>query len=159
MDPRVLPVVAAVAAVTFSLTGCLPAGEGSDPNNPHQLEAFTWWANGSEEDSLDTLIAIYAAQHPEIEFINASVAGDGGLNARAALGSRLEAGNPPDTFQARAGAELTDYVEVGQLRDLSSLYADAGLIDAFPPSLIEQLTLDKKIYSVPVDITARMCCG
>ena len=63
-----------------------------------------------------------------------------------------EAGNPPDTFQARAGAELTDYVEVGQLRDLSSLYADAGLTDAFPPSLIEQLTLDKRIYSVPVDI-------
>ena len=58
-------------------------------------------------------------QYPDIEFINASVAGGAGSNAKAALAARLDAANPPDTFQAHAGAELTDYIEAGQLQDLT----------------------------------------
>lgn len=151
MNPRVVA-LALLTACALALTGCAPAGEGSDPNNPNQLEAFTWWVSGAEKSSLDTLVAIYKAQHPEVEFIDASVAGDAGLNAKVALAARLDAGNPPDTFQAHAGAELIDYIEAGQVQDLSGFYAAADLNDVFPPSLIERLTLDKKIYSVPVDI-------
>jgi len=152
MHSRALAAIAAVAAIGITLGGCSAAGSGSDPNNPNQLEAFTWWASGSEKVGLDALLGVFGSQHPGIEFINASVAGGAGSNAKEALASRLEAGNPPDTFQAHAGAELDGYIEAGQLQDLSSFYQEAGLTDVFPPSLIQALTVDGRIYSVPSNI-------
>jgi glucose/mannose transport system substrate-binding protein len=153
MHSRILAAVAAAAAAVLALTGCSAAtGSGSDPNNPNQLEAFTWWVVGSEKVGLDALIDVFATQHPGIEFINASVAGGAGSNAKAALAARLESDNPPDTFQAHAGAELTDYIEAGQLQDLSQFYVDNGLTDVFPETLIDRLTVDGKIYSVPSNI-------
>jgi len=151
MKPRRLTIIVALA-FSFTLAGCSTTGQGSDPNNPHQLEAITWWSTGPEKEAIDSLVAVFEQRHANIEFINASVAGEAGLNAQAAIASRLEADNPPDTFQAHAGAELIDYIEAGQLQDLSSFYVDAGLTDAFPPSLIERLTIDKRIYSVPTNI-------
>ena len=75
--------------------------------------------------------------------------------ARAAkdlLQSRLQANDPPDTFQAHAGAELTDYINAGQVEDVSALYDEFGLRDAFPADLVERLTVDGKIYSIPSNI-------
>ncbi len=154
MRTRIRAALAVVAVTVLALTGCAAtgAGSGSDPNNPNQLEAFTWWVAGSEKVGLDALVNVFGEQYPGIEFINASVAGGAGSNAKAALASRLEADNPPDTFQAHAGAELTDYIEAGQLQDLSQFYADNGLTDVFPESLIDRLTVDGKIYSVPSNI-------
>lgn len=153
MHKRILAAVAAAAAAVLALTGCSAGvGSGSDPNNPNQLEAFTWWVAGSEKVGLDALVGVFATQYPGIEFINASVAGGAGSNAKSALAARLEADNPPDTFQAHAGAELTDYIEAGQLQDLSGFYAENGLTDVFPETLIDRLTVDGKIYSVPSNI-------
>lgn len=149
-----MSVLAGALAVGLALTGCSSGGgsNGSDPKDPNQVEVFTWWASGSEKVGLDALVKVFNEQYPDIEFINAAVAGGAGSNAKAALASRLEASNPPDTFQAHAGAELSDYIAADQLQDLSSLYDDLGLTDVFPDSLIERLTVDGKIYSVPSNI-------
>jgi glucose/mannose transport system substrate-binding protein len=148
-----LSVIAGAAVLGLALAGCSGGGNGSpDPDNADQVEVFTWWASGSEKVGLDALVEVFNEQYPDIEFINASVAGGAGSNAKAALASRLEANDPPDTFQAHAGAELTDYINAGQLQDLSSFYDEQGLTDVFPESLIEQLTVDGAIYSVPSNI-------
>ncbi len=148
-----LSVIAGAAVLGLALAGCAGGGSGSpDPDNADQVEVFTWWASGSEKVGLDALVEVFNEQYPDIEFINASVAGGAGSNAKAALASRLEANDPPDTFQAHAGAELTDYINAGQLQDLSSFYDEQGLTDVFPESLIEQLTVDGAIYSVPSNI-------
>lgn len=155
MHAKIVAALAAASATALALTGCATgygAGAGSDPNNPNQLEAFTWWVSGPEKVGLDALVDVFAEQYPAIEFINASVKGGAGSNAKAALASRLEADNPPDTFQAHAGAELTDYIEAGQLQGLSDFYEENGLTDVFPPSLIDRLTYDGEIYSVPSNI-------
>ncbi|MDO5645790.1 MAG: ABC transporter substrate-binding protein [Dermabacter sp.] len=116
------------------------------------VEVFTWWAQGSEKAGLDALVKVFNAQHPDIEFVNGSVAGGAGSAAKDMLQSRLQTKNPPDTFQAHAGAELTDYISAGQIEDVSALYTEFGLTDAFPQSLVDLLTLDGKIYSVPSNI-------
>lgn len=54
--------------------------------------------------------------------IDAAVAGGGGSPTAKKLQADLDAGNPPDTFQAHAGAELTDYISAGQIEDVSALY-------------------------------------
>ncbi|MHA6669164.1 ABC transporter substrate-binding protein [Homoserinimonas sp. A447] len=147
-----LSIIAGAAALGLALAGCAGDSGSPDPENADQVEVFTWWASGSEKVGLDALVEVFGEQNSDVEFINASVAGGAGSNAKAALASRLEANDPPDTFQAHAGAELTDYINAGQLQDLSSFYDEQGLTDVFPESLIERLTVDGAIYSVPSNI-------
>ncbi|MFT4230219.1 MAG: ABC transporter substrate-binding protein [Microbacterium sp.] len=145
--------IAGLAVAALALAGCSgTADPGSSTGGDNEVEVFTWWASGSEKVGLDALVGVFNEQYPDISFVNAAVAGGAGSNAKAALAARLEADDPPDSFQAHAGAELTDYIEAGQLQDLSTFYADNALTDAFPASLIERLTVDGKIYSVPSNI-------
>ena len=91
-----------------------------------QLEIFTWWTGGGEAAGLAGMTTEFTKQNPDIKFENATVAGGAGVNAKAVLVSRMKAGNPPDTFQAHAGQELSSYVKAGQVEDLSFLYKSEG---------------------------------
>lgn len=146
--------LAVLVAAALVLTGCSMGGDdtGSDPNNPNQVEAITWWASGVEKKALADLVAEFKKQNPDLQFIDASVRGAGGDKARTAIAARLDANNPPDTFQAAAGPALADYVKNGDLQDLTSFYKKNGLTDVYRAALLELLTVDGKIYSVPTDI-------
>ncbi len=117
-----------------------------------KVEVFTWWADGGEKAGLDGLVSSFKTQCPGAEFVNGAVAGGAGAQAKQVLASRLQQSDPPETFQAHAGAELTDYINNGQVEDLSADYQAWGLDKAFPPGLISSLTVDGKIYSVPANI-------
>ncbi len=154
--------LAGLAVAGLTLAGCATGGGGGESTGgasggdggggASEVEVFTWWASGSEKVGLDALEKVFGEQFPDVKFVNASVAGGAGSNAKAALASRLEANNPPDSFQAHAGAELSDYIAAGQLQDLSAFYDEKGLKEVFPDSLVERLTVDGKIYSVPSNI-------
>ena len=143
--------VATAAAIALAVTGCSSSSDEA-ANEDTEFEIFTWWASGGEAAGLQGMIDVYTAQNPNTEFINAAVAGGAGVNAKAVLQSRLDANEPPDSFQAHAGMELDGYVRGGQLEDLTSLYASEGWDKIFPADLIKTLTVDGKIYSVPVNI-------
>jgi glucose/mannose transport system substrate-binding protein len=143
--------VAAAAAIALAVTGC-SSSKNDAANKDTKFEIFTWWASGGEAAGLQGMIDVYKAQNPNTEFINAAVAGGAGVNAKAVLTSRLEANDPPDSFQAHAGMELDGYVKTGKLEDLTSLYQSEGWDKVFPADLIKTLTVDGKIYSVPVNI-------
>lgn len=154
LPDRAFAIVVAVTVGAVALTGCsvLDAGSGSDPNNPNQVEVITWWTSGVEKTALHNLAAKFTADNPGLEFINASVDGEGGAHARDAIAARLAADNPPDSFQSTAGGALTDYIANGDLQDLSTFYADNGLTDVYRSDLLDLLTVEGKIYSVPIDI-------
>lgn len=137
--------VALFGVLAMTTTGC----GASDTNN---VEVFSWWATGTEKAGLDALVQVFAQQHPDLNFINGSVAGGAGGNAKKVLGSRMVGGDPPDTFQAHAGKELAGYIKAGQLQDIKDLYDENGWGTAFPPKLLELLTQDGKIYSVPSNV-------
>lgn len=155
---KALAAVAGLGVAALALAGCSgDAGNGGNGNSggsddASQVEVFTWWASGSEKTGLDALVKVFGEQNPDTKFVNAAVAGGAGSNAKNALASRLKANNPPDSFQAHAGAELTDYIEADKIEDLSSFYKDNGLNDVFPKTLLDRLTVDGKIYSVPSNI-------
>jgi glucose/mannose transport system substrate-binding protein len=142
--------IAAASVIALALTGCSSKKDAA--NTDKKFEIFTWWASGGEAAGLQGMIDVYKAQNPNTEFVNAAVAGGAGVNAKAVLASRLEANDPPDSFQAHAGMELDGYVRTGKLEDLTSLYASEGWDKVFPADLIKTLTVDGKIYSVPVNI-------
>ena len=143
--------IAAASVIALALTGCSSSKDDA-ANTDTKFEIFTWWASGGEAAGLQGMIDVYTAQNPNTEFINAAVAGGAGVNAKAVLASRLEANDAPDSFQAHAGMELDGYVRSGKLEDLTSLYASEGWDKVFPADLIKTLTVDGKIYSVPVNI-------
>ncbi len=81
------------------------------------------------------------------------MAGGAGTNARAVLATRLQAGEPPDSWQGHAGQELIGtYVAGGQIEPLNALYEEEGWLDVMPETLIPLISDSGNIYSVPVNI-------
>ena len=124
-----------------------------EPAGKDMVEVFSWWTGGGEAAGLDAMIEIFKADYPNIEFINAAVAGGAGTNARAVLATRLQAGDAPDSWQGHAGQELIGtYVAADQLEPLNFLYEQSGWLDVMPATLIPLISQDGDIYSVPVNI-------
>jgi glucose/mannose transport system substrate-binding protein len=143
---KLIVALSAAAALAFS---AMPASNAATNS---KFEIFTWWASGGEAAGLKGMVDLYKSQNPSTNFINAAVAGGAGVNAKAVLVSRMNAKNPPDSFQAHAGAELTSYVKAGQVEDVTFLYKKNGWDKVFPAGLIKAITVGGKIYSVPVNI-------
>ena len=91
-------------------------------------------------------------QFPNDTFVNLAVAGGAGSNAKAKLASDLENGNPPDSFQGHAGAELTDYIVKGQIEPVNDVIEALGGSAVFPQDLLDRITVEGNIYSVPSNI-------
>jgi len=72
-----------------------------------------------------------------------------GDKAKTLLANNL---NAPDSFQAHAGGELSDYIANSQVEDITAVFKAAGLDNAFPKELLSQITVAGKVYSVPADI-------
>jgi len=124
--------------------------EGEDLSG--ELEIFSWWA-GDEGPALEALIDLYNEQYPDVEVVNATVTGGSGVNARAVLKTRMLGGDPPDSFQVHAGEELTGtWVVADRMEDLTPIFEENGWFEAFPESVIDSLTYEGGVYSVPVNI-------
>ena len=127
-------------------TEATEGGAGGD------VGVFTWWADGSEKEGLDALVAVFDADFPNNTFVNLAVAGGAGTNAKAKLASDLENGNPPDSFQGHAGAELMDYIVKDQVLPVNDVIEALGGSSVFPQDLLDRITVDGNIYSVPSNI-------
>jgi len=140
-----------VAVALLSTVALLAACTGAQGGN--QVEIFSWWTGGGEAAGLEAMLGVFGTEYPNVEFINSAVAGGAGTNARAVLASRLQAGDPPDSWQAHAGQEIIGtYVAAGQIEPLNSLFEDEGWISVMPDTLIPLISKDGQIYSVPVNI-------
>ncbi len=138
--------------VVVMLLGLVGTVTAQDTEPSGRLEIFSWWA-GDEGPALEALIELYSSMYPNVEVVNATVTGGAGVNFRAVLKTRMLGGNPPDTFQVHAGQELTGtWVVANRMEDLTFLYEEEGWFDALPQGVIDQLTYQGGIYSVPVNI-------
>ncbi|WP_460629699.1 extracellular solute-binding protein, partial [Intrasporangium mesophilum] len=84
--------------------------------------------------------------------MNLAVAGGAGSNAKAKLASDLANNQPPDSFQGHAGAELADYIDASQIEPVNDVITALGGEGVFPKNLLDRLTVDGSIYSVPSNI-------
>jgi glucose/mannose transport system substrate-binding protein len=151
--------VALLIVLSIILAACggqaKPTAAVEEPvaSGKQQVEVFSWWTGGGEAAGLDAMIKVFNAQYPDIEFVNAAVAGGAGTNARAVLATRLQAGDAPDSWQGHAGQELIGtYVKANQLEPLNFLYEQNGWLDVMPETLIPLISENGNIYSVPVNI-------
>jgi glucose/mannose transport system substrate-binding protein len=117
-----------------------------------KLEIFSWWTNGGEATGLAEMYKVFEAKNPGVEIVNATVAGGAGTNAKTVLKTRLQGGQPPDSWQVHAGKELTAYVDANQMEPLTAFFAEQGFDKVMPALLLEQITYKGEIWSVPVNI-------
>jgi len=143
----VVLVVALVAVLGVSLVSAQDAPSGD-------LEIFSWWTGGGEAAGLEALIARFSELYPDVNIVNAAVAGGSGVNARAVLTTRMLGGDPPDTFQVHAGEELNAlWVAAGLMQPLNNIYEANGWMEQFPAGLLDLITDEEgNIYVVPVNI-------
>jgi len=140
-----------VPAATGTASSAAPAATGAAAATC-QLQVFSWWTGGGEAAGLTKLIAIWNRNNPNCRFKNETVAGGAGTNAKAVLAQRLAAHKPPDSFQGHAGSELRDYIKAGQVEQLDNIYKQYGFNKVMPKQLIDQITYNGHLYSVPVNI-------
>ncbi|GIK10192.1 MAG: ABC transporter substrate-binding protein [Anaerolineaceae bacterium] len=146
MNKKTFALLSVLVILSLALSAC--GAKKSD-----QVEVFSWWTGGGEAAGLEAMIKVFKAQNPGIEFVNAAVAGGAGTNARAVLATRLQAGDPPDSWQGHAGQELIGtYVAGKQIEPLNGLYDAEGWLSVMPKTLIPLISKDGNIYSVPVNI-------
>jgi len=118
-----------------------------------EVEIFSWWTGGGEEEGLNALIELFNENYPNVEVINATVAGGAGSNAKAVLKTRMVGGNPPDSFQVHGGAELVNtYVETGLMEPITGLLEELGVKDKFNQQILEMSSYEGEYYSVPVNV-------
>jgi len=119
----------------------------------NEVEVFTWWTAGGEADGLAAMQKIFEEKYPGIKFINAAVAGGAGTNAKAVLKTRMQGGDPPDSFQVHAGHELIDtWVVAGKMEPITFIFKDNKYLDKYPKGLVDIISYKGEIYSVPVNI-------
>ncbi len=142
----------------FVMFLCIPAlifaAGTKEKEEKHQtLEIFSWWTAGGEAEGLQAMMDVFHEKYPDIEIINATVAGGAGTNAKAVLATRMQGGNPPDAFQVHAGHELIDtWVVSGFMEPVTFVLEDNGWMDKFPKDVIDIISYKGEVYSIPVNI-------
>ncbi|MBM7690830.1 glucose/mannose transport system substrate-binding protein [Peribacillus deserti] len=158
MKKKLILALSLLLAFSMALAGCSDSSsggktEGGSKGKEDKLEIFSWWTGAGEEDGLKALLKLFKEKNPDIPVQNAAVAGGAGTNAKAVLASRMQGDDPPATFQVHGGAELNSgWVAAGKMEPLNDLYENEGWKDKFPQSLIDMVSKDGSIYSVPVNI-------
>jgi glucose/mannose transport system substrate-binding protein len=114
------------------------------------LEVTHWWTSGGEAAAVAELAAAFDATGNK--WVDGAIAGSGDT-ARPIMISRITGGDPMGATQFNHGRQAQELVEAGLFRDLTDIATKenwASLVN--PPSLLENCTLDGKIYCVPVNI-------
>jgi len=164
MRNRFVATVAIATVAALGLAACGSSNETPEAGAPDtslattaggaggEVGVFTWWAAGSEKDGLDALETLFKEKYPNNTFVNLAVAGGAGTNAKAKLASDLQNNQPPDSFQGHAGAELLDYIDAAQIEPVNDVIAALGGDAVFPKNLLDRITVEGSIYSVPSNI-------
>ena len=113
--------VAVLLMASLGVAACRPTPTPTQaPVAAGKLEIFSWWTAGGEAEGLNAMYKIFQAKYPGVEIINATVAGGAGSAAKAVLATRMQAGDPPDSFQVHAGHELIDsWVKAGKMEPVT----------------------------------------
>jgi glucose/mannose transport system substrate-binding protein len=136
--------------------GC--SGGSSGPPASNNVEIFSWWVHPGEADALTALLGVVKTQAPNLVVTNSAASVDFN-KAPQILTDRMQQGNPPDSFQVHGGDELLDqWVLVNgsdsqsKMESLNFLYQQQGWYSVFPQSLVDVLSYNGNVYSIPVNI-------
>ncbi|MBN2535735.1 MAG: carbohydrate ABC transporter substrate-binding protein [Spirochaetales bacterium] len=138
----------ALFLISISLQG-FAAGKKEE----NRLEIIHQWIAGNEAGALKALVIIYSQRYPDVEIINTADTGDAGQNSNTVLATRMEEGNPPDSFQIHEGKEFIDtWVIPGKMEPLTFILKDNNWLSVYPGEVIDIISYNGEVYRIPVNI-------
>lgn len=139
------------------LLGDLGCSSVHEEEGSGSVEIFSWWTNWGEADALEAIIELHEEAHPDSTVVNAAV--DFADKAREQLQMRMEAGTPPDLFQANIGADLFNWVLLNgtddadaRVVDLTGLAVEEGWFEVVDPDVLEAASVGGKLYGFPMNV-------
>ena len=132
--------------------GLLLAACGQSGAGGNQLEIISSWTTGDPGEGLNAIYEVFKQDHPRVAITNLAESLGSASDVKKLLASRMQKEEPPDSFQASAGRQLIDeWVKTGQLEPVTFVFKDNGWMDKYPPGVIDLLSYNGEIWSVPVD--------
>ena len=116
-----------------------------------EVEVTHWWTSGGEAAAVAELAKALEEQ-TDHTWVDGAIAG-GGPTARPVMISRITGGDPMGATQFNHGRQAEELVAAGLMRDLTDVAETEGWAEIVnPPSLLEDCTLDGKVYCAPINI-------
>ena len=140
---------AAPAQTEETDTETAEAGEQAAETTGEPVTLKYWsFHTGGEGDYIEAKVALWNEQHPEIQ-IEHTVVNQSDYTTTV-IPTAYANGEAPDILYVEP-ATFKKYAEKGMLADLSTYYTDALKADMLP-SALEAVTLDGKIYALPMEM-------
>ena len=141
-----LPVLAALLVSVFSLNLVI----AQDPSEPTDVLV---WGLGYSSDYDEVLVDRFNEERDGINIIYEDVLTGTFTenNQKVRIAMENEAG--PDVLGGvDTGANLQALVSTGQVKDLTEFYRASGLLERIPENLIDQVSVEGRIYAIPQNI-------
>lgn len=115
-----------------------------------ELEVTHWWTSGGEAAAVAELAKAVNAGGDT--WVDGAIAGSGGV-AIPLITSRIVGGQPMAATQLNHGRQAEELIEAGLMTDLTDIAKAEGWLDVVnPTSLLDNCTVDGRIYCVPLNI-------
>lgn len=140
---RKLLFVVAVLALLLSVSAVLA-----------QEVTITFWHIQSTEPGpqlIQQAVDRYMADNPGVKVEVVPMQND---PYKTRIRTAMGAGDPPCVFPSWGGGPLYEYVQAGQVIDLTGYMEADSYVERFVPASLSNVTIDGKIYGVPVENTA-----
>lgn len=110
----------------------------------------SWAAYDTKSVSLKTILKNFSNNHPDIEIVNKSMAGQDFLFV---LKTDFASGNDPNVFGLWPGSDFKLLVEQGKVADLTDLLKDnPEWYSRFREATWDYVTVNDRIYGLPLEI-------
>jgi glucose/mannose transport system substrate-binding protein len=130
------------------LAGCSGGGGGGDGGN--ELELLHAWSSGDGNAAIEALIEGFQEEHPDVEFAEEPVNGAARSNLDQVVLNKLQANDPPSTFQTWPGKTLEKFD--GAFEDIEGDVWDEDLKENYLAGPQEQAQLNGTYVTVPLNI-------
>jgi len=139
------------AAAIAGLAGCSGGGDGGDGGGgSNELELLHAWSSGDGNAAIGALIEGFQEEHPDVEFAEEPVNGAARSNLDQVISNKLQANDPPSTFQSWPGNHLETYE--GAFEDIEGDVWNDDLKENYLAGPQEQAQYDGTYVTVPLNI-------
>jgi glucose/mannose transport system substrate-binding protein len=135
------------AAGAAGLAGCMGGGGNSESNAIELLHA---WSSGDGNAAIAALIEGFKEAHPDVEFAEEPVNGAARGNLDQVMSNRLQANDPPSTFQTWPGETLNKFGDA--YAGIEGDVWNDDLKNNYLAGPKEQAKLDGTYVTVPLNI-------
>ena len=110
-----------------------------------------WGGNDQRADMIQQILNDFCESNPDISVSNYSVFGD---DYSTFLKTAFVSGNEPDVFSMAPGSDVGYMIAADKIAPLDELFSDdAAFKSSFEPSMWKYVTVNRKIYGVPVELS------